>query len=206
MEHAPPKPWHVVRRLQSFRGEERANFVRIAAIAIFYCIQLVNRHGLDLGFIELEQVAGVDDRFHAAITALAASWIAAAMGVVVLMRNHRFPPALKFVTTAIDVVLLTAMLMIADGPSSPLVVVFFLILAGAPLRFSLPLVHFATAAVIVGYIVVVGEAWLHRPDMRVPRYEQIMTIAAFAFVGVALAEMTKAVRNAAESFAQRSNS
>lgn len=198
-----PTAWHVVRRLQSYRGEERANVVRIGAIACFYAIELINRHGLNLGFIELEQVSGVDDRFHAAMTALTAAWIVAAMIVVVLMRNQRFPPALKYITTSVDVFLLTMMLMVADGPSSPLVVVYFLILAGSPLRFSLAHVRFTTAAVVLGYVVTLGDAWMRRPNLRVPRYEQIMMILAFVITGIALAELVRAVRAAAEGYAAR---
>lgn len=200
---ATPSAWHVVQRLQSYRGEERANVVRIGAIACFYAIELINRHGFSLGPIELEQVRGVDDRFHAAMTALTAAWIVAAMGVVMMMRNQRFPPALKYVVTTIDVFLLTMMLMVADGPSSPLVVVYFLILAGSPLRFSLPHVRFTTAAVVVGYVVTLGDAWMRRPTLRVPRYEQIMMVLAFVITGIALAELIRAVRAAAEGYAAR---
>lgn len=201
-----PTAWHVVRRLQSYRGEERANVVRIGAIACFYAIELINRHGLNLGFIELERVSGVDDRFHAAMTALTAAWIVAAMGIVMLMRNQRFPPALKYVVTTVDVFLLTMMLMVADGPSSPLVVVYFLILAGSPLRFSLAHVRFTTAAVVVGYIVTLGDAWMRRPNVRVARYEQLMMILAFVITGIALAELVRAVRAAAEGYADRQSS
>lgn len=203
---ATPSAWHVVRRLQSYRGEERANVVRIGAIACFYAIELINRHGLNLGFIELERVSGVDDRFHAAMTALTAAWIIAAMGVVVLMRNQRFPPALKYVVTSVDVFLLTMMLMVADGPSSPLVVVYFLILAGSPLRFSLAHVRFATVAVVLGYVVTLGDAWMRRPTLRVPRYEQIMMVMAFVITGIALTELVRAVRDMAEGYAARRES
>jgi hypothetical protein len=203
MVEGAPSAWDVVRRVFSYRGEERANLVRIFAIAAFYAIEMINHHGLSLGFIELEQVEGVDQRFHAAVTALTVAWIASAAAVWILLRNRRFPPALKYVSTGVDVALLTSILLIADGPKSPLLVVYFIILAGAPLRLSLPLVRFTTVATIAGYVVLIGDAWMRRPELRVPRYQQLMTILALALAGVALGQLMRALREAAEAYATR---
>ena len=38
------------------------------------------------------------------------------LATLVCLRRHFFPPAAKFITTACDLVLMTAVLMIADGP------------------------------------------------------------------------------------------
>lgn len=198
-----PSAWHVVRRVWSYRGEERANFMRILGIACFYVIELINRYGLNLGFVEFPPVEGVDQRFHAAVTALAVAWIASALGVLIMMRSRRFPPALKYITTTVDVVLLTSILLIADGPESPLIITYFIILATAPLRFSAPLVRYTTAATIFGYVILLGDAWLRRPETRVPRYEQVMTVLALALTGFALMELMRALREAAEAYAAR---
>ncbi len=203
MAEALPSAWHVVRRVWSYRGEERANLMRILAIACFYAIELVNYHGLSLGFVDFEQVEGVDQTFHAAVTALAVAWMACAMGVLIIMRSRRFPEALKYVTTTVDVVLLTAILLIADGPKSPLVIAYFVILAGSPLRLSAPLVRYTTLATIAGYVFLIGDAWLRRPDMQVPRYQQVMTILALGLAGLALSQLMKALREAADAYAAR---
>ncbi|RLB51502.1 MAG: hypothetical protein DRJ42_16720 [Deltaproteobacteria bacterium] len=193
----------MVERVWSYRGEERANLMRILAIACFYAIELVNRHGLNLGFIEFPPVEGVDERFHAAVTALAVAWVASALGVLIMMRSRRFPTTLKYITTTVDVVLLTSILLIADGPRSPLVITYFIILAAAPLRFSAGLVRYTALATIVGYVVLVGDAWLRRPETRVPRYQQLMTILALALAGLALVYLMKMLREAAEAYAAR---
>jgi hypothetical protein len=203
MSEALPSAWHVVRRVWSYRGEERANLMRILAIACFYAVELINYHGLDLGFVTFERVEGVDQTFHAAVTALTVAWMASAVGVIITMRSRRFPEALKFVTTSVDIVLLTAILLIADGPKSPLVIAYFVILAGAPLRLSAPLVRYTTMATIIGYVVLVGDAWLRRPELRVPRYQQIMTVLALGLAGLALGQLMKALREAADAYAAR---
>jgi len=203
MAEGPPSAWHVVRRVWSYRGEERANFMRVLAVACFYAIELINYHGLDLGVVAFQQVEGVDQTFHAAVTALTVAWIASAVAVMILMRSRRFPPALKYVTTSVDIVLLTAILLIADGPKSPLVIAYFVVLAGAPLRLSAPLVRYTTLAAVAGYVVLIGDAWLRRPEMQVPRYQQLMTLLALVLAGLALVQLMKSLREAAEAYAER---
>jgi len=202
-DEAMPSPWHVVRRVQAYRGEERANLLRIIGIAAFYVVELLNHHGLDLGFVTFEKVDGVDGDFHAAITALTVAWVAIAAGVLVLMRNRVFPPALKYVTTTFDVIALTGMLTIADGPSSPLVIGYFLVLVIAPLRFSLPLVRYATGLVLLGYVLLLVQTELARPTLQVPRYQQVMMGLALLLSGVVLGQLVRAMRDAAETFAAR---
>ncbi|MEM9070954.1 MAG: hypothetical protein AAGE52_20760 [Myxococcota bacterium] len=203
MSEGVPSPWSVVQRVWSYRGEERANVMRVIAIAVFYVVQLANRHGLNLGILKLEAVESVTAEFHAAVTALTVAWMAVALGALVMMRSRRFPPALKYVTTTIDVVLLSALLLIADGPRSPLVVIYFIVLAGAPLRFSVPLVRYTTFATIAGYIFVVGDAWLRRPELQVPRYQQVIMVLTLGFCGLVLSQLMRAVRDAAESYSAR---
>src|SRR5260370_34279280 len=56
----------------------------------------------------------------------------------------------------------TALLMSRDGPHSPLIFLYFLVIAAAPLRLSLPLVYAATlgamgaATLMMGHYVFVG--------------------------------------------------
>ncbi len=65
------QPWFIVGRLREYDGEQRANLLRIVGIAAFYTIELINRYGLQLGILDMPPVAGVDQRFHLAVTALA---------------------------------------------------------------------------------------------------------------------------------------
>ena len=67
-----------------------------------------------------------------------------ALGTLLFLRLHVFPAALTYATTASDLVLLTTTLMVADGPRSPLLVAYFLVIAASTLRFRLSLVWFAT--------------------------------------------------------------
>jgi hypothetical protein len=195
--------WFVVERWQEFGGEARANWLRMLALAAFYLVELVNYHGLRLGFIELPKVSGVDKPFHLAMTALTAGWTLSGWLSVMLLRQRVFPSSLKYVSTGLDLAFLTTMLLVADGPKSPLVVGYFLILCLAAIRFSLPLVRFATVGAVFGYLVLLANAAWFRPALRLPRYEQLIFVLALATAGVLLGQLLRAARAAAEDYARR---
>jgi hypothetical protein len=204
--HAGPeaddRQWYIVGRWQEYEGEGRTNLLRIAGIAAFYIVELINYHGLDLGFVEMPRIR--DRPFHLAVTALAVAWTMAALAVLLCLRRHVFPAALKYLTTGGDLVLLTCVLTVAEGPRSPLVAAYFLILALAALRFSAPLVRFATAGAMAGYLVLLGyAAWFAPRDIAVPRYHELIVLLALALTGITLEQVVRRVRAMARAYAER---
>jgi hypothetical protein len=197
--------WFIVGRWQEYEGEAKANLLRIIGIGAFYVIELLNYHGLRLGGLELPQVTEVDDRFHRTVTALAAAWSMTSLGVLFSLRRQIFPWVLKYLSTAADIVFLTGILLVADGARSPLLVGYFLIVALAGLRFSLPLVWFATCGSMCGYLSLLGYAkWFAaaRP-LRVERYQQLIFLVALALAGIVLGQILRRVRRVAEDYAAR---
>lgn len=201
MAASNPTPWHVTQRLASLRGEERANALRVLGVAVFYAIEVLNYRGLALGPIQIPTVAGVDASFHAASTALAVAWMAVAAAVLVAVKNRIFPPALMYVSTGADLVLLTGVLTLADGPKSPMVVVLFLVVVLAGLRLSPRLVVYATAGAVMSYVFSLGEVMQRRPDLQVPRHVQITTVAALVLCGVVVWSILAQARRAVEAYA-----
>jgi hypothetical protein len=200
---ADDRPWYIVGRWQEYRGEERANLLRIAAIAAFYAIELINYYGVDLGFIHLPKVR--DAAFHRTVTAITAAWVLLGVGVHLWLWMRLMPEALKYVATALDAVLLTLLLMVADGPRSPLVVGYFLIPAMATLRFRLRLVWFATIAAMLGYVWLLGWArWVEGVrDVRVPRYHELIVLTALAMSGIIQGQVIRRVKSIAAEYARR---
>ncbi len=198
------RPWYIVGRWREFQGEERASVLRMAAIAAFYIIELINYHGLSLAWIELPEVRGL--AFHQTVTAIAAAWVVMGLGVHLALRTRLMPAALKYLSTGLDVVLLTMLLMVADGPRSPLIVGYFLIIGLAGLRFQLRLVWFATIAGVVGYLWLLGWAvWLAGVrDVRVPRYHELIFLTALAMSGIILGQIIRQARSMAVEYARRS--
>ncbi|MGP0067246.1 MAG: hypothetical protein ACLQGP_27085 [Isosphaeraceae bacterium] len=197
------RPWYIVGRWQEYEGEARANLLRLAAVAAFYAIELINYYGVDLGFIQLPKV--IDLPFHKTVTAIASAWVILGVGVHVWLRLHLLPSALKYVSTALDVLLLTLLLMVADGPRSPLIVGYFLIPAVAGLRFQLRLVWFATVAAMLGYVVVLGWAiWIEDArEVRVPRYHELIFLTAMAMSGIIQGQVIRRVKAMAAEYARR---
>lgn len=196
-----PPPWHVTSRLEQLRGEERANVLRVLGVVVFYVIEVLNRHGLSVGGLVVPQVEGVDASYHAMATALAAAWIAVAAMVFIALKSRIFPPALKYLSTGADLLLLTAVLTLADGPRSPMLLAYFLLIALAGLRVSVPLVLFATAGAVIGYVFLRLDTLARRVELDVPAHWQITTIASLVLCGIVVAQIVSAVHRAAKAYA-----
>ncbi len=198
------RQWYIVGRWLEFEGESRANVLRLIFIAAFYLIELINYYGLNLGFIEMPQV--VDPGFHRTVTALAVGWTVVSLIVLYCMSHHFFPASLKFISTLLDVIFLTLVLAAASGPSSPLIVGFFLLIALSALRFNLPLVWFATLGCMTGYLFLLGYAKWYATQFRVPRYHQLIVLLALGMLGIVVGQVIRQVRRIATDFAERRNS
>jgi hypothetical protein len=201
------REWFIVGRWEEFEGEGRANLLRLIGVTAFYTVELVNYHGLNLGFLQMPRV--VDRSFHLAVTMLAVAWSMLCLSVLYCRSQRIFPFWLKFITTGCDLVLLTTVLALADGPRSPLVVAYFLIIALAALRFSLRLIWFSTSGAVAGYLFLLGFArwgsvpgWV-KADMTVPRYYQVVFLLALVLTGVVLGQVIRRVRRLADNYARR---
>lgn len=198
------RQWFITRRWQEYDAEGRINLLRTVGIGVFYAIELANYHGVSLGPLQLPKVAGVDERFHQSITLLCMAWGLVCVGVLVCLVRRYFPPVLAYVVTAADLALLTTVLLAASGPRSPLLAAYFLVLALAALRFRLPLVWFSTLGAMAGYLVLLGYArWYATQDLSVPRYHQLMFLAALGLTGIALGQLVRRARRLAEVYAAR---
>jgi hypothetical protein len=187
------RQWFIVGRWQEYEGEGRANLLRIAGVGVFYGIELLN-YG----------TGAVDRPFHQAVTALALAWAMVGLGVLFCQGQHIFPASLKFFSTAADVALLTAILMLVDGPKSPLVVAYFLLIVLATLRFNLRLIWFASISSMLGYTFLLGYArWFTARNLRVPPYHQAIFLLALALTGIVLGQVIRRVRKMAVEYAAR---
>jgi hypothetical protein len=195
------RSWYIVGRWLEYEGESRANVLRLIAIAAFYVVELINYHGLSWGAIEMPQV--VDRKFHMTVTSLAVAWTLVGLIVLYCQSHHFFHTAIKYISTGLDVVFLTFVLVVASGPQSPLLVGYFLLIALSALRFNLPLVWFTTLSSMAGYIVLTGYAKWYATGSRVPRYHQLITLLALALLGIIVGQVIRRVRGIAADYAQR---
>jgi membrane-bound ClpP family serine protease len=200
------RQWFIVGRWQEVEGEARANLLRIVAIGVFYSIELIASSGYAPTWLQLGPA--VAPQAHQVITAVAVAWTLLALGVHVLLREQIFPPALKYITTAGDILLLTLILMVAYGPRSAMVVGYFLIIVLSGLRFQLRLVWCATVGTLAAYLFLLGYAkWFapaaSRSEMLVPRYHQLVMLTALALTGIMLGQILRRVKSLAADYAAR---
>jgi hypothetical protein len=203
------RSWFIVGRWQEYEGEARTNLLRIVAIGAFYALELVNYYLLNTPDEAFTQ-------YHQRVTALAVAWTMVALAVLLCLKRQIFPAVLKYVSTGCDLVLLTALAAVEVqgsvtarvGPFSPLIGVYFLIIALAALRFSLGLVWFSTLGSMLGYLTLVGLA-----DMKesrwfddkhaVPPVVTLLTLLALGMTGIVIGQVIRRVRTIAIDYAQR---
>ena len=187
------RQWFIVGRWQEYEGESRANLFRVVGVALFYCVELGNYWS-----------GNVDRPFHQAVTALALAWAFVALGVLFCLTRHFFPALLKYLSTTADLVLLTVILMLADGPKSPLVVAYLLLIVVSLLRFSLPLIWFTSVGSMLCYMFLLGYAkWFASRDIRAARYQQAIFLLALVLTGFILGQVVRRVRRMAAEYAER---
>ena len=195
------RQWYIVTRWHEFAGETRANLLRVMAIAVFYSIQLWIYHGQ-------AELSDATVAFHRAATAVAVCWTAVALANLLCLQQRIFPRWLKYVSTLADVVLLTMLAALGGGAHSPLIHAYFLIIVLAGMRFSLRLIWCATAACLVGYLILIAlhdPYWFPRVKLAITvRPEQrLVMLASLSLTGIMLGQIIRQVRTMASSYAER---
>lgn len=192
------RSWYITCRWQAYEGEIRAAILRIGLVIVFYSLHLLHH------FLWSEQ-ADEDWVFHRVVTWLAAGWLFVSLAVLVSLRQRFYPPFLKFATTSMDLVLLTASACLGAGPASPLVFCYFVIIAMSTLRFSLPLVWLATLGSMAGFMAIVGMAdstWFDATHAT-PPINQLVMLASLAATGIAIGQLIRMIRNSASEYVAR---
>lgn len=187
--------WHIARRWQEFDGEARSALLRVILVTIFYGIQLIH-HG------SIDQPTEVDRVFHRAVTLAAAAWLLISMGVFISLKGGFLPVLLKYLTTTIDFALVTVLAWLGHGTSSPLITALFLVLVLSALRFSLPLVWYATALSLGCYMILVAysdSSWFDS-NHATPVIQQAITLCSLASTGVVLGQILRASRAMSDTY------
>jgi hypothetical protein len=185
--------WEDIQRIESFAGEVRGNLIRLAALLVFYGHHLLNVY-------LFRDDPGLTEAYHTSVTALVVTWALAVVVVHVCLARRWMPPALKYVVTVWDLLLITLLLMLGGDPHSTLAVLYFLVIVGAALRLSLPLVYMATLGAMAAYLVFLGYVrfWLELPEtQRLARPQQVVFLLALGAAGILIGQVVRQVRRVA---------
>lgn len=181
--------------LSSVKGELLANHFRMSMVLILYLIELANFHG----FI-LSKAMSVTEDFHSKMGLMATGAILYSLGIAISIRNRFYPVYFKYVSTFIDIVIVSILLVLADGAKSPLLILLFLVIVVSSLRFNIDLVRFSTIVSIVAYIAIVLFQQRTRPELAVPFYQSLITLVAFSQTGYLLILLLKQTKNLVKTF------
>ena len=196
----PDTTWHTLRRPEAWAGEIRVNLVRLVALVLFY-----GRHLIE--YARADSDAPVRGRYHVAVTILVLSWALMAVALHLVLSRRIYEHWMKYAIIVLDMMMVTGLCVAAGGPRTPLVLLYFAVLASAPLRFSLKLIYVATAAAGAGYLFLLGyyawyvigyDRYYATPDLRIPRSTEIITLLALLVTGLMSGQLVRQVRRMME--------
>lgn len=187
--------WEDARRLEAWAGEVRVNLIRAVALALFYANHLLNVYIFDDDLASRGQ-------FHVAVTAVVLAWASGILVLYACLSRRWMPASLKYVVTAWDLLLITLLVILSSsGPRSPMMLLYFVVLASAPLRLSLPLIWFSTVGSTLCGLIVLGQYIFFRvgwdayfdPErgLHIPRVAEILFLLALAAVGLLTGQMVR---------------
>ncbi|HEY8665750.1 MAG TPA: prolipoprotein diacylglyceryl transferase family protein [Tepidisphaeraceae bacterium] len=183
---------------ESWAGEIRVNLIRLVAIVLFY-----GRHLAEYFIARGDAVAR---GYHLRVTMIVGVWAIAAVILHRLLRARSMMPALSYIAAILDLLLITLLCMIGDGPKSPLILLYFPFIATASLRLSLRLTYVATGGAILGYLLLLGyyagyqigfSTYYATPDLRIPRSTEGVMVLALLVSGLLAGQMVRQARRLA---------
>lgn len=190
--------WHVVSRWLEYEGELRSALLRVLLVSAFYTAQLLH-------FTAFAERNEADQTFHRYATFLAAGWLFASLAVLVALTRHWFPRWLKFMNVGVDLILLTLLAGLGSGPNSPLVFVFWVVIALAGLRCDLSLIWFGTIGSMTAYLSLVGmrdPIWFDAEHVTAP-IEQVIVLLSLAAGGLIVGQLVRMMRHVTDEVLTR---
>jgi len=135
-------------------------------------------------------------------------WAALSVVLHVRLARRDVAPEIKYLVGITDAAMITLLCALAGGPKSPLVLLFFVLVATAPLRMSLRFVYAGTTLAILGYLIVLAHyAWYvigyrqyyATPALRIPRRQEAIVVLALLTCGFLASQSVRQARRLANA-------
>ncbi|HEV3257750.1 MAG TPA: hypothetical protein VG013_12770, partial [Gemmataceae bacterium] len=176
-ERTLARPLGALGRLVRWAHQRPRLAVTWSALVLLYGQHLVQ---LALG------TEGEGGDFHWFVTGLVAVAAVGAAFFQWLLGRPVWRTAATYGWTALDVALLTAVLLRGDGPRSALLGVYPLLVAGAALRFRISLVWFVTGLCVLSYAGLQADALWRRPELAARGAHPPVFVASLLLLGLIL--------------------
>jgi hypothetical protein len=181
------RPLGVTGRLGRWARHRPALAATLAGLLILYA-----NHLLFL-FTGLE---AEDGRYHWLVTGVVLAWALGATGFQWLASRPTWRTPATYGWAALDVLLFSILLLAGKGPSSALLVLYPLLVAGAGLRFRIGLVWFVTTLCLLSYLAVVAYALWIRPDRDLEAHAVIIFALSLVLMGLMIHLLLRRFRSA----------
>lgn len=196
--------WEDSQRLEAWAGELRVNLLRSLGLIVFYTYHLINVYLIADGTIT--------PRYQFQVSILFFLWSVLAIGLYRTLLQRYAPSWLKFLVVALDLAFVTLLCLFhPHGPHSPLMLLYFVVLASAPLRLSLHLVYTASLGALAGaglvllhwiYVNKGSEAYLaNRDSIQVTPQTAIIFCLCLLTCGFFLGQIVRQMRRLLEGYA-----
>ena len=149
------RPPHLGRRLAAWTRRQPALTSRLAVLGVFYVVELFNYGS-----------GAVTWKFHEQITVRMAAWAVLSAVCQQFLESRRWSIPARFVWGTLDSLLLLAILLVADGAASALVVGYPLLIVASALWFRVRFVWFITGLSLLSYGVLVMDYYRWRPELQ----------------------------------------
>lgn len=180
MEVRAPGPWQAARRWCHARPALATRLASLGACAL-------------LAQLDHLLSASPNRRVHLMAMGILCSWMAAALLFQRLMETRRWLQEARLGFVLAEAMFATAVFRVIDTPSSPLLAGYGLLIAAASLWFVESLVGIATAASVVGFVVLQIDA--ESRGLAVPGLDhQSITVVILVLLGLVIGYQSRRVR------------
>jgi serine/threonine-protein kinase len=184
------RPPHLGQRLWSWTRRQPALALRLGALGVFYCVETVNF---------LLGAAGVDWSFHWKISGLMGMWAGASTICQQFLESRRWSFPARYVWGTLDSLLLTGVLLVADGAASPLIIGYPLLIVASGLWFRVRFVSFITVLSLISYGLLVVDFYHIRAAKLQPNFDtavdrHVINVVGLLVLGSIVAYLVHRVR------------
>jgi eukaryotic-like serine/threonine-protein kinase len=182
------KPPRAMERIVQWARRQPALASRLGGLGTFYVVHCGNY-----------LCGGVDLAFHIQMTILAAAWAVISIVCQRFVGDERLAVKARFVWGTLDsLVLLIALLFVADGAASVLVVGYSLLIAGSGLWFHVRFVGFMTLLSLISYGILVIDFYCWRTRLKshfdVTATRHILFAVSLVILGLIVASLVRRLR------------
>lgn len=189
------RPPSLGQKLWSWTRRQPALASRFAALGLFYLAFLVVEGAKY--FFSRELLA--DSQFHFTILGLLVVWMTVSIVCQQFLESRRWSFPARYVWGMLDSLLLLAVLLVADGAASPLVVGYGLLIVGAGLWFRVRFVTFMAVLSLISYGLLVVDFYCWRTEQFRAAFDtdpdrHVINMLALILLGAVVAYLVHRVR------------